>query len=307
MSTPQPPHLPTSDASTPLTPAATGGGGSVGETKTREIAVRISQYFRDFLESDFKRAQAPRRRIVLTSDSGFRAGMRTAPYPALDKELWKLLSRPSGEELSFTIGPRSYTRPISATLRRIVEEQVNAITETAIATVRVAVLDKARASMAGALEDPEAWVESVQGSLVDAMCVQVVRPLIAHLAGPLQGQAYWVMDSLHAAESDLVTRSVVDLYQTLPEVLARLLATGDELPLQLACEHQLTRDGTISALMAFFENFVAADAFHEFRDLETYVATGISTWARSSTRACSTRCSTCRWTWCGPRMGPVTP
>lgn len=274
MSTPQPPHLPTSDASTPLTPAATGGGGPLGETKMREIAVRISQYFRDFLESDFKRAQAPRRRIVLTSDSGFRAGMRTAPYPALDKELWKLLSRPSGEELSFTIGPRSYTRPISATLRRIVEEQVNAITETAIATVRVAVLDKARASMAGALEDPEAWVESVQGALVDAMCVQVVRPLIAHLAGPLQGQAYWVMDSLHAAESDLVTRAVVDLYQTLPEVLARLLATGDELPLQQACEHQLTRDGTISALMAFFENFVAADAFHEFRDLETYVATG---------------------------------
>jgi hypothetical protein len=27
----------------------------------REVAIKVSQYFRDFLESDFKRQQAPRR------------------------------------------------------------------------------------------------------------------------------------------------------------------------------------------------------------------------------------------------------
>lgn len=271
---PGPPKVDLTSPVVPPQPAEAATGAPVGETKMREIAVRISQYFRDFLESDFKRAQAPRRRIVLTSDSGFRSGLRTAPYPALDAELWKLLSRPTSDELTFTINPRRYTRPISETLRKIIEEHVNAIPASAIATIRVAVLEKARASLAGALEDPEAWVETVQQTLSTEASTQVIRPLIVHLAGPLQGQAYWVMDSLHAAESDLVTRTVADLHQVLPEVLARLLATQDEMPLQEACEHQLTRDRTIAALMGFFENFVAADAFHEFRDLETYVTTG---------------------------------
>lgn len=240
----------------------------------REIAVRVSQYFRDFLESDFKRSQAPRRRIVLTSESGFRSGMRIGPYPVLDEDLWKLLSRPSGEELKLTIAPRRYTRPVTSTLRKIIEEHVNAIQDSAIASIRVAVLDKAQATLAGALSDPEAWVETVRKTLATEIGTQVIKPLIVHLAGPLQGQAYWVMDSLYAAENDLVARVASDLDQVLPEVLAKFLATQNAFPLQQACEHEFTRERTTAALMSFFENFVAADAYHEFRDLETYVTTG---------------------------------
>src|SRR5690606_28821635 len=151
-----PPSLP--DAASTAAPAQPDRQQApVGDSKMREIAVRVSQYFRDFLESDFKRAQAPRRRIVLTSESGFRSGMRTGPYPVLDQDLWKLLSRPSGEELKLTIAPRRYTRPITPTLRRIIEEHVNAIQEQAIASIRVSVLDKAKTTLASALNDPEAW------------------------------------------------------------------------------------------------------------------------------------------------------
>lgn len=247
---------------------------AVGENKMREIAVRVSQYFRDFLESDFKRAQAPRRRIVLTSESGFRSGMRTGPYPQLDQDLWKLLSRPSGDELRLVIAPRRYTRPISPTLRRVIEEHVGAIQERAIASIRVAVLEKAKATLPGALNDPEAWVDSVRKCLATEAATQIIKPLLAHLAGPLQSQAYWVMDSLYAAENDLVARVASDLDQVLPEVLAKLLATQDVMPLQAACEHQLSHERTTAALISFFDSFVAADAYHEFRDLETYVTTG---------------------------------
>ena len=200
--------------------------------------------------------------------------MRTGPYPLLDQDLWKLLSRPSGEELKLAIAPRRYTRPITPTLRKIIEEHVNAIQEQAIASIRVSVLDKAKATLASALNDPEAWVDTVRNTLATEIATQVIKPLIAHLAGPLQSQAYWVMDSLYAAENDLVARVASDLDQILPEVLAKFLATQDAFPLQQACEHQFTQERTITALIVFFENFVAADAYHEFRDLETYVTTG---------------------------------
>jgi hypothetical protein len=90
-------------------------------TTLREIALRVSQYFRDFLESDFKRQQAPRRRVVLQSDSGFRAGMRIGTYPELQRDIWKLLSKPSSGDLSLSMQPRRYTRPIGPTLKRIIE------------------------------------------------------------------------------------------------------------------------------------------------------------------------------------------
>ena len=246
---------------------------TVDGTTMREVAVRISQYFRDFLESDFKRAQAPRRRIILTSESGFRSGMRLTPYAALDRDVWTLLGKASGEELKLSIAPRKYTRPISPTLRKVIAEQVDAIPEPAVHAIRVAVQDKALATLPKAIDNPEAWIEQVQDVLAREASAQVIRPLLAHLAGPLKEQAYWVMDSLYSAEGDLVARVADDLARVLPDVLARLLATQNPEPLRDACEHQLTLEGVRLALMGFFENFVAADAYHEFRDLETYVST----------------------------------
>jgi len=240
----------------------------------RTVAAEISGYFRDFLDSDFKRQQAPRRRIILTSESGFRSGLRTSPYPALDRDLWTLLSKPISEELSFTMTPRKYTRPISEVLRKVIAEQVNAISDSAIATVRAAVLDRAATTYARAVENPEEWIESIQHKLAEQIGEAIIRPLIAHLDGPLKAQAYWVIDSLHAAESDLIGRVGGDLSRVLPEVLAKLLPTGDSTPLTDALEQFLTLEGTRIALIAYFESFAAADAYLEFRDLETYVSTG---------------------------------
>ncbi|CAJ0777464.1 hypothetical protein LMG18090_00821 [Ralstonia mannitolilytica] len=246
------------------------------DNKLSEIAIRVSRYFRDFLQSDFKRAQAPRRRIVLTSDTGFRAGMRTAPYPALDRDLWALLSKPTGDDLTLPMTPRRYTRPVSASLRKVIQEQIHAMPETALVSVRNAVIEFAQKTYTSAIENPEQWIDSVQEELAKEVGAQVIRPLVAHLDGPLREQAYSVMDSLLAAESDLIARVCGDLNRVLPEVLAKLLATSEDAALVDASKNFLNMEALHAGLLAFFENFVAADAYLEFRDIETYVATGDS-------------------------------
>lgn len=246
---------------------------SMDGSTLRNVATKVSQYFRDFLDSDFKRQQAPRRRIIITSDSGFRAGMRTSPFPGLDRDLWTLLGRPSGDEPKLSISPRKYTRPISAVLRKVIEEQVNAIPESAVDTVRIAVRDKATTSYTRAVNNVEAWVESIQTELAGQIGAQIIRPLLAHLDGPLKSQAYWASDSLYAAEADLIALVGSDLSAVLPEVLAKLLAKQDAEPLEAAVYEFLTLDSARLALLGFFEGFAAADAYLEFRDLETYVAT----------------------------------
>ena len=150
----------------------------------RGVAVKVSQYFRDFLESDFKRQQAPRRSIVLQTDAGFKAGMRLRPYPGLDTEFWKLLSRPTGESLELKLTPRRYTRPLSATLARVIDEQILAIPEARLTEVQIAVLTKVSKTLPQAATDPEGWIDGVRDELADAVCERIVRPLIGQLEGP---------------------------------------------------------------------------------------------------------------------------
>ncbi len=71
---------------------AVAAGDMIPET-LKQLSLEVSQYFLDFLESDFKRQQAPRRRVILQTSSGFKAGMALAGYRDRDPEqTWARLS-----------------------------------------------------------------------------------------------------------------------------------------------------------------------------------------------------------------------
>ena len=240
----------------------------------RELAIKVSQYFLDFLESDFKRQQAPRRRIVLQTETGFRAGMKVAAYPGLQHNLWQLLEKKTEGELHLKFQPRTYTRPITATLRGIIREQINAVGEDVIALVRAEVISQASTTRGKAIENPEEWVDEIRTMLAAEIGTQIVRPLLALLDGPLSHQAYSVQDSIFSAEGELIDVVAAKVDSVLPDVLSKYLATGDATDFHSALNDLLTLDATRQSLITYFESFIASDAFLEFRDLETYAATG---------------------------------
>lgn len=125
-------------------------------------------------------------------------------------------------------------------------------------------------SYAAAGADPEEWVDKVRRSLRDQISAHIVRPLIAKLDAPLQRQAYSIIDSLYAAETELVAAVAGELAEHLPDVLARHLARRDDQMVQEALVAFLTIEHTCTMLAGFFDSFVSADAFLEFRDIETY-------------------------------------
>jgi len=185
-------------------PAARSRENIVESSTLREVAVQVCHYFRDFLESDFKRQQAPRRRVVLQTQEGFRAGMRVRPYPSLEAELWNLLSRPSGEALQLKLPPRKHTRALSPVLRKIIDEHLQAIDEAALEQVRKATCEQISRTYARSIQDPEQWVEQACDELRSQIAALIVRPLISHLDQPLRRQAYSVIDSLYAAETEMI-------------------------------------------------------------------------------------------------------
>ena len=244
-----------------------------GET-IKEISIKVSQYFLDFLESDFKRQQAPRRRIVIQNESGFRSAMRVAVYPGLQHNLWQLMGKRSEGDPTLRFAPRIYARPITNTLRVIIKEQVQALTDDNLLSVRAAVFADADGSRGLAVENPEEWVDRIRTTLADEIRQQIVAPLLALLDGPLSQQSYSVHDSIYAAEAELIEIVAARLDAILPEVLSRFLATGENGELIELLESHLALDDVRAEVLSYFESFMAADAFLEFRDLDTYAMTG---------------------------------
>ncbi|MGY4829189.1 AAA domain-containing protein [Sphaerotilaceae bacterium SBD11-9] len=238
----------------------------------REVATHIAGYFRDFIETDFKRVQAPSRRIVLQNESGFRCGMRLKPYDKLDRDIWNLLQQPSGEPMALRLGPRKYIRALSSIVQKVIEEQLAELDPQDLAAVKAELAAEIDRSFAKAVSDPEEWVEATIDTLCEQLAAKIIRPLIAKLDGPLQRQAYSVIDSLYAAETDMVSAVASELATKLPEILAKHLAKRDDAGVRAALDTFLTMEHTREALERFFGNFVAADAYHEFRDVETYAA-----------------------------------
>lgn len=247
--------------------------GIVGET-IREISIKVSQYFLDFLESDFKRQQAPRRRIVIQTENGFRSAMRVATYPGLQHNLWQILGKRSEGDPTLRIAPRTYARPISNTLRLIIKEQIHVVSDDELLKVRAAVFAEAEGSRGVAIENPEEWVDRVRTKLAAEIGTQIVAPLLALLDGPLSQQAYSIHDSIYSAESELIEIVASRLDSILPEVLSRYLATGEQAEFLGVLESHLALDDVRAEMLGYFESFMAADAFLEFRDLDTYAMTG---------------------------------
>jgi hypothetical protein len=57
----------------------------------------ICAYFRDFLDTDFKRQAAPKRSITLKDPTGNLTGIDASKYPDLTNEVWRLLRKPIGD------------------------------------------------------------------------------------------------------------------------------------------------------------------------------------------------------------------
>ena len=79
------------------------------------FAKRVLRYFQDFIQTDFKRQQAPRRRVILKNDAGFRMGVPLRKYPTLYDALLKQIKAPISKGFEFPIPKGRYTSPLSPT------------------------------------------------------------------------------------------------------------------------------------------------------------------------------------------------
>ncbi len=238
------------------------------------FAAKVSRYFLDFLETDFKKQQVPRRKIQLKNDAGFRTGLPLRKYQTLYLAVWKILSAPVGEIQPLRIPRGRYTALISPTLRDLIRQHVDRLDMSAFETVRRETLDFAGHKRGAAVENPEGYVEDVQSSFVESVGKCVVTPVLALLDGPFRQQSYSAIESVYEVETDLVDALTVQVVEQLPTALNSFIVSSDLGATERVLEEFFSEKEAKERVKAFFEDFVTADGYQELRDLTNYMRLG---------------------------------
>ncbi len=192
---------------------------------------KILRYFLTFLQTDFKKQQAPRRRIQIKTDVGFRAGMPLRKYVSLYKAAWKFATDAPEGGLTLRIAPGQYTAPISLTLRDLIRQHVEVIDPAAVDRIIKTVSEHALAKRGTAVEDPESFVESVQTWFVEEAATRIVQPLLALLEGPFREAAYSAIESVYDVEADLTDALCSRILESLPTAVNTLVVSGNLAPM----------------------------------------------------------------------------
>ncbi len=242
----------------------------------REFTEKILKYFLEFLETDFKRQQAPRRKVSLRNDAGFRTGINlTKKYPTLYKAVWDSLARSTEGSICLRVPRSRYKAPIEPIIKDLLRKCVQKISRDVFQEVRDhtrRVATEARAKVVG---EPEAYIEMVLAGFAEKVGELVVSPLLARLEEIFQKQSYSAIESAYETEGDLIQAIAAQVHEHLPRALNTFIVTGefgeaDEV-LQTFFEEAETKE----RINAVFEDLATADAFSEVRDIVQYLHSGM--------------------------------
>ncbi len=234
------------------------------------FAQKVLRYFLTFLETDFKRQQAPKRRIHLKTDTGFRCGIPLRKYPKLYESVWGFAGRIIGEGLTLRIPRGHYIAPISQTLRDLIRQHVASLPTENFDKVRSDAVSFAKRNRGRAVDNPEKYVEDVQLSFVESVGQRIVGPVLSFLDGPFRQQSYSAIESVYEVESDLIDMLTAPAVSQLPTAINTGIVTGDFASVQKVLEDFFWGKEIQERITAFFEDFATADVFQELRDLANY-------------------------------------
>lgn len=138
---------------------------------------RVLCYFQDFIETDFRRQQAPRRRVTLKNDAGFRTGISLRKYSTLFESTWKTSREPLSQPFEIRIPKGRYTSPLSLTLRDLIKKQVAAVEDKEFTRISDLIIEFANSHRVACAMDTAKFVDDTAMHFVENVGAAHHHPL----------------------------------------------------------------------------------------------------------------------------------
>ena len=229
----------------------------------------IASYFRDFLDTDFKKTSAPKRQISSRDSSGIRTGVPLSKYPELTRDLWNLLGQPFDTKMTLELKIRRerYRSRLSVYLLEVINQHINGVDGEKIAEIIDAVKAFARENCKHLADDPERFADYVISQLKSALLLTIVNPLLTSLGTFLENQGNESLETIYNLEEELGDLLVDPLTEPIPVVIASAIVNDNyeefDRLVEETCQLGLIR----TKLNYYFEGFTTSDFHSDLSEL----------------------------------------
>ena len=236
----------------------------------RELVLEICRYYRDFLETDFKRRSLPKRTLRTRDRLGHLVGVNLRRYPGMAKELWSMLIEPQQVAQTFSIARGRYRSQLAPIVRNLIEQRIQRLPSETMASVRQNLMDFIIDSVRRFESEVQALHASIMAEAERLVVEEIIEPMSREIDQAL-GDTVEGAESLFALEDQLVERLVHDIEEPLGISVIELVTTnGADRSLLEEVVADLLGDQVIREhLMEAFSSFAATDLYQEMHDLTT--------------------------------------
>jgi hypothetical protein len=231
----------------------------------------ICAYFRDFLDTDFKRQAAPKRSITLKDPTGNLTGIDTSKYPELSNEVWRLLRLPIGDNQAFslTVARGRYRGRLKTALNELIDKHAEALSEDDLNIIADRGSVTARELKEQLKNDPDRYAETVTASIKRDIVRTVVAPLVAKFEGALARARGDAFEAMYNIEEELGERLVEASREPIGSALATALVENSFEELDVVLRELVDPEPIKTKLQTYFDSFATADFFQELHELSS--------------------------------------
>jgi hypothetical protein len=228
----------------------------------------ICAYFRDFLDTDFKRQSAPKRSITL-KDAGNLTGIDAAKYPDLSNEIWRLLGKPIEDNPAFALAvPRGrYRGRLRTALKELIEKHAQALTEDDLKAIADRGSVMAREVKARLENDPDRYAETITNTVKDDLVRTIVAPLVTRLEAALARARGDAFEAMYNIEEELGERLIQAGREPIESALATASAENSFEELDRVLRDLVDPEPIRGKIEAYFDSFATTDFFQELHDI----------------------------------------
>lgn len=230
----------------------------------------VCGYFRDFLDTDLKRARAPKRSLSARDSSGLLTGIALSKYPELNHNLWGLLEKPFDSELLQTLKVRrgKYMSRLSGGVLSVVKTQINSTSEESVQAIADAVLTQARDMRKALLDNPDEYADRISQNIRRELLRAIVVPLLSSLDSVFKNQGNDSLESIYDLEEELGENLTANFEEGKEEAVASVIVGNNFDALDELIRDVCSLERVRFVCTQFFENYATNDFFKELFELD---------------------------------------
>ena len=227
----------------------------------------ISRYFRDFLDTDFKRQRLPKRQVSRKDRDNNLTGSLLNKYPVLAREIWTKLAEPYKNNLEIKVSRGRYTAPLAPELDDLIQKHVEAIEEQTITDLHSQCRMVVRETVKAYSDDPVILKEKVVANLQNSVIKNIVVPLLQRLEKYFEKQNIKSIETIYDIEEELADILVGSSDEAISHALNSAMVSGEFDEYDTVLKELLNPDSVRFRILQYFSDFTSSDVYSDLLEL----------------------------------------